>query len=398
MQKQYLTNEINFRNLIKDKKDDEENFERIFSLVFKPSDLFDEGNQNKLYFQESFTFNPLINLEDIKDNNLKMNVKNENKNKFVIKEEIEIINKDKKISINNITEINQTLLQNKQKIKNNFKIEERADANDTNDNGNKSNERKINIKSTFSTIKRKVWKRGPYKTKNRVIVKEKFEDKCFPFTKGKGLINFIDNTGNVVDKSSEIKLNEEQNLSNTTFKINRYFKDSKGKIKKIKKRRKYKPDDIRKKIKLSFHKALKNIINENLKKTGSEGLFSFLPQTFLANISKMFNKKYMNSTYEDLLAMDFTQNKTKGINLEIEQRHYDKNIDVLNYLENNPEISKKSGFDRIKKMKYKDLLEAYFLSKEFENAVVKLKNKHESDEYIETYIFLSKNYISYYSN
>ena len=27
-------------------------------------------------------------------------------------------------------------------------------------------------------------------------------------------------------------------------------------------------------------------------------------------------------------------NKTKGINLEIEQRHYDKNIDVLNYLEN----------------------------------------------------------------
>ena len=51
MQKQYLTNEINFRNLIKDKKDDEENFERIFSLVFKPSDLFDEGNQNKLYFQ-----------------------------------------------------------------------------------------------------------------------------------------------------------------------------------------------------------------------------------------------------------------------------------------------------------------------------------------------------------
>jgi len=49
-------------------------------------------------------------------------------------------------------------------------------------------------------------------------------------------------------------------------------------------------------------------------------------------------------------------------------------------------------------MKYKDLLEAYFLSKEFENAVVKLKNKRESDEYIETYIFLSKNYISYYSN
>ena len=49
-------------------------------------------------------------------------------------------------------------------------------------------------------------------------------------------------------------------------------------------------------------------------------------------------------------------------------------------------------------MKYKDILEAYFLSEEFENTIVKLKKKREVDEYIETYIFLAKNYINYFSS
>ena len=398
MYKQYLTKENNFRNFMKDKKDDEENFERSFSLIFRPNDFFEEGIGNKLYFQESFIFNPITKLEDIKGNNQKMNIKKENNNSFVFKEEIEIFGGDKKISINNITEINKISVKNKIKFKKNFKNEEQAVNEEIlSDIANTKIERKINSTNTISSIKRKIWKRGPYKTKNKVIVKEKFEDKCFPFTKGKGLINLIDNTGNIADKNNEIKLDEE-NIFNYTFKINRYFKDEKGKIKKLKKRRKYKPDDIRKKIKLNFHKILKNIINENLKKAGSEGLFSFLPQTFLSNISKVFNNKYMNSTYEDLLTIDFTKIKTKGINLVIDQKHYDKNIDVLNYLEDNPEIAKNSGFDRIKKMKYKDILEAYFMSKEFENTIVKLKNKHEVDEYVETYIFLAKNYINYFSN
>ena len=398
MNKQYLTNEHNFRNFVKDKTDDEKNFERSFSLIFGPNDIFEEGIGNKLYFQESFILSPITKLEDIKGTNQKMNIKKENNNSFVFKEEIEIFGRDKKISINNITEINQISLKNKIKFKNNFKNEEQAVNEEIlSDIRNTKIEKKINSTNKISSIKRKIWKRGPYKTKNKVLVKEKFEDKCFPFTKGKGLINLIDNTGNIFDKSNVIKL-DEKNIFNYTFKINRYFKDSKGKIKKLKKRRKYKPDNIRKKIKLNFHKILKNIINENLKKVGSEGLFSFLPQTFLANISKKFNNKYMNSTYEDLLAIDFTQIKAKGINLDIEQKHYNKNIDVLNYLENNPEIAKNSGFDRIKKMKYKDILEAYFMSKEFENTIVKLKNKREVDEYIETYIFLAKNYINYFSS
>ena len=195
----------------------------------------------------------------------------------------------------------------------------------------------------------------------------------------------------------KIKKNSNSKLKTNAFKINRYDKDSEGKMKKIKKPRKFKSDDIRKKIKSNCHKIIKNIINENLKNAGSEELFGFLPQSFLGNVSKIFNKKYMNSTYEDLLSIDFSKNE-KSFNLEIDKKNYNKNVNVLNYLEKNPEISKISGFYRIKNMKYKDILNSYFLSNEFENTIDMLKNKNETSEYISEYIFLAKKYINYFSN
>ena len=68
------------------------------------------------------------------------------------------------------------------------------------------------------------------------------------------------------------------------------------------------------------------------------------------------------------------------------------------YLQKNPGISKLSGFDIIKNMKYKDIMQLYFLSEEFENTIIQLKNKNESDAYINAYINSSKNYISYFMN
>ena len=47
-------------------------------------------------------------------------------------------------------------------------------------------------------------------------------------------------------------------------------------------------------------------------------------------------------------------------------------------------------------MKYRELLQLYFLSEEFENSIIQLKNKKESDEYINDYIYLSQNYINYF--
>ena len=104
----------------------------------------------------------------------------------------------------------------------------------------------------------------------------------------------------------------------------------------------------------------------------------------------------MDITYKELILIDFTKNKENSKNSKRNKKQAIKNQIFLDYLENNPEISKKSGFDFIKNKKYRELLQLYFLSEEFENSIIQLKNKKESDEYINDYIYLSQNYINYF--
>jgi hypothetical protein len=229
-------------------------------------------------------------------------------------------------------------------------------------------------------------KRGPYKKKPKPIIKTKTNDNCFPFRKGKGLLS---------DDSSDNKLKQ---YMNTIFRTNIYVTDSNGNKKKEKKQRKFKPDDIRKKIKVRFHKKIKNIINENLKKAGSTELFSFLPQYFISNIAKKFNNQYMNMTYEELLKINFSELQDKYPNKDCDNNQYGKNKKTLEYLEKNPHISEISGFDKVKKMKYKDIFKAYFSSAEFEESIATLKEEDESAEYIQEYFILAKNYIDYFIN
>ena len=87
----------------------------------------------------------------------------------------------------------------------------------------------------------------------------------------------------------KIKKENKNNLFNITQK-----KDEKDI--KIKRKRKYKPDDIRKKIKSRFLKALKNRINEELKYANSTKYFDFLPQCFICEITKKKNKEILNMT------------------------------------------------------------------------------------------------------
>jgi hypothetical protein len=183
------------------------------------------------------------------------------------------------------------------------------------------------------------------------------------------------------------------------FKTKKYFVSENGKRKRVKKKRKFKPDDIRKKIKARFHKAIKNIINENLKKAGSKELFDFLPQCFIGNISKKTNSKCLELTYKELLSTDFIRelNKQDYKNSNVDHSKYKKNMQVLNYLENNPDICQRSGFDLIKDRKYKDILKIYFSSAQFENSLIQLKAEKESSEYIQEYIDKASTYISFYS-
>ena len=292
--------------------------------------------------------------------------------------------------------------------------------------------------------------------KPKAVKKKKPEDIYFPFTQGKGIYNSLkiydescsspehtvnnntnhqsqesdnsikekggespvsnpqdnfDNTQNFTDKNSEDNNIDEENSIYTEqivngnedylfkFKTKKYFITENGKKRRIKKKRKFKSDDIRKKIKSRFHKTFKNIINENLKKSGSKKFFDFLPQCFIGDVSKKTNANCLELTYKELLLTDFSSelNKDNYPNKDIDYRKYLRNKEVIEYLEKNEEICRKSGFDLIKDKKYKDLLNIYFSSGEFEDSLIRLKKENESKEYIQEYVLKAKNYVSFYS-
>ena len=177
-----------------------------------------------------------------------------------------------------------------------------------------------------------------------------------------------------------------------------YMNKEKRKREKMRKKRKFKSDDIRKKIKSRFHKTIKNIINENLKKAGSKELFDFLPQSFVSNISKGKNKEVMNLTYKQILETDFTKEIGNLNNHQkiIDLKKFENNLKVLNYLKNNPSISINSGFEFFSKMTYAEILREYFASKEFEESIIKLKLEEDNEDYINEYILKAKTYVDFF--
>ena len=281
---------------------------------------------------------------------------------------------------------------------------------------------KINTKTQISSIQKKPRKRGPYKKKEKAVEKISTENKFFPFSTGKGVFNnfnidasaYEENEINEEEKEFDLEKNIDKNEENVysneqinsinynslfKFKAKKYFILTNGKKKRMKKKRKFKPDDIRKKIKARFHKIIKNIINENLKKAGSKEFFDFLPQSFIGNVSKRLNYNVMDFTYKDILSTNFnSEKKNDSPNIKVDNTKFIRNQKVLKYLEVNPEISKRAGFDIVQNMKYKDLLNLYFNSAQFENSIIQLKAENECDQYIEEYIYRAKTYLKFFNS
>ena len=395
-------NQMNFKNFTKISK--EQDFQQSFSFIFSKNESSDDIKYgNDIYFfncKSNDILKTKINDLQRKDfNNIRINNIN-NINESPLKgNESNIINEriEKDIS-NNIR--NKFFISNKANDIKDSKAFENKNENADKSKSKEKTKNNIAIKNIKKLLKnrKKIWIRGPYKKKQKIIQKTKIDDECFPFTSCQGLIKLINNKGLQIINEFKDKKEKNYKIANNIFKTTINNNNSKGNIKKSKKQRKFKSDDIRKKIKVKFHKALKDIINENLKKAGSDELFSFLPQSFIGNISKVFNKKYMDITYQELLSIDFTELKKDNIEVDMEKKQIIKNKNVLQYLNNNPEISTNSGYNIIKDMKYKDLLQLYFSSKEFENSIFQLKNKNESIEYIDSYIKLSQDYINFFSD
>jgi len=215
---------------------------------------------------------------------------------------------------------------------------------------------------------------------------------------------------------SELSLNEDKENFNSLFPFDAPKEDErkerllqKPRFKtqqEVKIKRKYKEDDIRKKIKSSFLKILLTTINELLKKGGSIFAFEYFPQNFITDITQQTNFEVMELTYEELF--DYTHEKVVEENKyelkpyqeqsnKVAEKKYETNKKILEYLNKNKKISEKSGWEKIRKMKYIDLLKAFFNSKKFENSVNELKQK-EDKNYINNYLFLAHNYIDYFQS
>ena len=161
---------------------------------------------------------------------------------------------------------------------------------------------------------------------------------------------------------------------------------------------------ILKKIKSCFHKKFWKYLNKCLIKAGSKYTFKSFPQNFIADITKKTNHEVMKLTYGELFEYTYTKlNEDKKYkekeynknNIKAAESKYIKNKEILKYLDNNQEISKKSGWDKIKNTKYIDLLKDFFNSKEFEQSILDISKK-EDKNYLESYIYFSKTYIEFF--
>ena len=174
----------------------------------------------------------------------------------------------------------------------------------------------------------------------------------------------------------------------------------------IMERRKFKPDDIRKKIKSNFLKWVKNYINKKLISANSQILFDYFPQCFVADINKKRNKEIINMPFKELVNTDFyNKYKSNKNNTEEDKRNeaktkhekkYLKNIEVMKYLEHNEDIRKKINFDDFENRTFKELFNEYLESKGFDDHIYKLK-LNESQAYVKNYIINAFNFINYYS-
>lgn len=169
--------------------------------------------------------------------------------------------------------------------------------------------------------------------------------------------------------------------------------------KKLKKSRKFKRDDMRKRIKTSFHKSMRTLLNNKLKKAGARKSFSFLPQCFMRDISYEINHNVIKYTYLELLTKKFEFGDAK------DDERYLANKKVVDYLTKNGKILENSGVGDLLKMRYCDLLNYYIKSKLFEKSVDAMRNKMKAEmepqlfnEYLDKYLITANNYVNYFVN
>jgi hypothetical protein len=156
-----------------------------------------------------------------------------------------------------------------------------------------------------------------------------------------------------------------------------------------KRRRRENQDNMRKKIKRGFiNKALIMKINFILKDNYIKSYLEKFPQHLVCDVTKRSNKDLINMTLEEIF-------EKKELYIKGDLSKYDHNLKVIK----SEEVQKNSELKAILNKKYSELFEEYINSKEFKvDEINRLKDNEMSDIYIKRYIYLSKNFIKFFSN
>ena len=105
----------------------------------------------------------------------------------------------------------------------------------------------------------------------------------------------------------------------------------------------------------------------------------------------------MNMKLKDLLRKNFIEDykSYKFNNIKANINKYLNNLNTLNYLEENLDIQEKCKFNIIGGMKYFEILEEFFYSKEFEDTVI-FESKKKPIEYVKEYVEKARTYVKYF--
>ena len=230
-----------------------------------------------------------------------------------------------------------------------------------------------------------------------IETEEKIEQKIFYIDNKKNNI-FDSNTKKEVTKEKV----DEKNISNekTTErkKAKKKFITKNGKKKNQKKYKPSRQDNDRamfSRIVLNsyYYNKLSAIIKMNGKYKKKLRKF---PHCLIAKISQIHNEKYLERTLKEIYEDDELYKKKKGKN-ELDS-HYEVNLKIIEELTGDKykEFRKASDFDKLLGMKYRDLIEEYLTSKDYEikkNEIRGSKAKFDADKTIyfwENYIANSK--------
>ena len=188
-------------------------------------------------------------------------------------------------------------------------------------------------------------------------------------------------------------------------------------------RRKYKPDDIRKRIKSNFFTWLRKDINNKLKSQNYKKEFKFL-KCFVEDLNKERNKEFINNTIKELLTKDFYSNLKKNkeksettkndnnvgkvIGEDVDDKSkkrssykdgdlkkYKDNLEIMAYLNENEDLRRKINFDSLEKKTFAELFNEY-LESGFDYTIFDLK-KEEEPYYVNEYIIKAYEFIKYFS-